>query len=286
MPCSGKKFDFFKDSAQNVFLFTTVHSTPIAYICNATKRAQLLWDSVRCLPRPCASDTHCIATSAEAEAAGTSVGRSHCAPFHRRRAANQDLDLSAVPRMLPTLGLKEGRERVGLAVRSATRRRPAIWKASLNLDVTDPERLGQSRIDLGKPTREVLLSYLVRFLLQPSTPSDTEEDDEGEEQPAPRAHSYVYMWCLDECIVSTCGVLTLSKLLLSFFFTMRGADLLFLCPRPIDLKDPESEKALNLILDLIRLSQNYMYADHRKQKVRARGLDCLDNHKTFQRALL
>ncbi|KAL5460358.1 hypothetical protein EMCRGX_G033804 [Ephydatia muelleri] len=183
-------------------------SVPIACICNVTKRAQLLWDSVRCLPRPCAQGTRCITAAAAAEA-----------------SANQDLDLSAVPRTFPTLGLKEGHERVGLAVRSATKRRPAIWKASLNLDVTDPERLGQSRIDLGKPTREVLLSYLVRLLLQPSTPSDTDEDEEGE-QPEHRALSYV----------------------------------------PIDFKDPESEKALNLILDLLRLSQSYVYADRRKQK--------------------
>ena len=60
-------------------------------------------------------------------------------------------------------------------------------RASLNLDVTDPERLGQSRIDLGKPTREVLLSYLVRLLLQPSTPSDTDEDEEGEQPRTPSA---------------------------------------------------------------------------------------------------
>ena len=98
------------------------------------------------------------------------------------------MDLSAVPRTAPTLGLKEGRERVDLAVRSATKRRPAIWKTSLYLDITDPERLGESRIELGKPTREVLLSYLVRLLLQPSTPSDTEED-EAEEQPFSRTHS-------------------------------------------------------------------------------------------------
>ena len=196
----------------------SLHSVPIACICNVTKRAQLLWDSVRCLPRPCAQGTRCITAAAAAEASGTSVGRSHCsAPFHRRRAdaANQDLDLSAVPRTFPTLGLKEGHERVGLAVRSATKRRPAIWKASLNLDVTDPERLGQSRIDLGKPTREVLLSYLVRLLLQPSTPSDTDEDEEGE-QPEHRALSYVYV-CLDECVCNRgwCNVV-----IFIFSFTM------------------------------------------------------------------
>ena len=87
------------------------------------------------------------------------------------------------------LGLKEGHQRRDLGVsRCSSKRRQPIWKSSLLLDLDSRERLGESRVDLAKPSRKMLLSYLLKTLLQPSPPSSDEEDSSTPSTPSTYAH--------------------------------------------------------------------------------------------------
>ena len=85
------------------------------------------------------------------------------------------VDLSAIPHISPSLGLEPGHARRDLALsRSSAKRRPPIWKHPKS---DEAERLGQSLSH-----REALASYLVSLLLQPTSPPDSDVEEEEERQ--------------------------------------------------------------------------------------------------------
>ena len=65
-----------------------------------------------------------------------------------------DVDLSAIPRLAPTLGLQEGHTRRDLAVsRSSIKRRPASKRRSLLLHAGEREKMGTARVTLSEGER-------------------------------------------------------------------------------------------------------------------------------------
>ena len=59
------------------------------------------------------------------------------------------LDLSAIPKLAPSLGLQHGHNRRDLAARSTFKRRPASTKDTLLLDTGEEERMGTQRVSLS-----------------------------------------------------------------------------------------------------------------------------------------
>ena len=61
-----------------------------------------------------------------------------------------DMDLSAIPQLAPSLGLREGHARRDLAVsRSSVKRRPASQRRALLLDTGEKEKMGTARVTLS-----------------------------------------------------------------------------------------------------------------------------------------
>ena len=69
-----------------------------------------------------------------------------------------EIDITAVPKTSPSLGLKHGHERLDVVSRSLSKRRPASLRKTLLLDSKKEVLMGKERVDLseqgdGKPLR-------------------------------------------------------------------------------------------------------------------------------------
>lgn len=81
-------------------------------------------------------------------------------------AALTSLDLSAIPKMSPSLGLQHGHNRRDLAARSASKRRPASMKKTLLLNTEEGERMGTQRVSLSEERSSTLPTQVrVRALM-------------------------------------------------------------------------------------------------------------------------
>lgn len=81
-------------------------------------------------------------------------------------AALTSLDLSAIPKMSPSLGLQHGHNRRDLAARSASKRRPASMKKTLLLNTEEGERMGTQRVSLSEERSNTLPTQVrVRALM-------------------------------------------------------------------------------------------------------------------------
>lgn len=75
------------------------------------------------------------------------------------------VDLSAIPKTTPSLGLQVGRARRDLAIsRSISKRRPASQRKALFLDLDESEKLSGARVTLSdsRPVRRSTLPAQVR----------------------------------------------------------------------------------------------------------------------------